>query len=418
MSEAKPFVIAKSLVWEAYKDVKANRGAAGVDGQSLQQFEQRLGPNLYRIWNRLSSGSYFPPAVKGVAIPKKNGGERVLGIPTVSDRIAQTVVKKIFEPLVEPIFHENSYGYRPNRSAHDALNIVRRRCWEYDWVIEFDIRGLFDHIDHDLLMRAVRHHCQIPWVVLYIERWLKAPMVGADGVERRRDRGTPQGGVISPVLANLFLHYTLDRWIKIHCRSVRLCRYADDGVIHCKSQRQAEWVLTQISQRLVDCGLQIHPEKTRIVYCKDVNRQQEHESIEFSFLGYSFRPRKAVDKYGRVYVNFSPAASPAVLKSMRQKIRSWHLQLKNDKSLMDLSRMFNPILRGWWQYYGRFYRSKLATIGEHLDGYLVRWLMRKYKYFAGHKTRAWRYLDKLKQRHPHAFVHWSHHAKGRMMGAV
>jgi len=396
MSEAKPFAIAKSLVWEAYKDVKANRGAAGVDGQSLQQFEQRLGPNLYRIWNRLSSGSYFPPAVKGVAIPKKSGGERILGIPTVADRIAQTVVKEVFEALVEPIFHENSYGYRPNRSAHDALNIVRRRCWEYDWVIEFDIKGLFDHIDHDLLMRAVRHHCKIPWVVLYIERWLKAPMVCADGETRQRDRGTPQGGVISPVLANLFLHYTLDRWIKTHCRSVRLCRYADDGVIHCKSQRQAEWVLAQISQRLVDCGLEIHPGKTRIVYCKDVNRQQEYESIEFSFLGYSCRPRKAVDKYGRVYVNFSPAASPAALKSMRQEIRSWHLQLKNDKSVMDLSRMFNPILRGWWQYYGRFYRSKLAIIGEHLDGYLVRWLMRKFKYFAGHKTRAWRYLDTLK----------------------
>ena len=279
MNKAKPFVIEKTLVWEAFKDVKANRGAAGIDGQSLQQFEQRLGPNLYRIWNRLSSGSYFPPAVRGVAIPKKSGGERVLGIPTVSDRIAQTVVKKIFEPLIEPIFHENSYGYRPNRSAHDAVAIVRRRCWEYDWVIEFDIKGLFDNIDHDLLMRAVRHHCQIPWVVLYIERWLKAPMVGPDGQEQQRDRGTPQGGVISPVLANLFLHYTLDRWIKEHYRSVRLCRYADDGVIHCKSQRQAEWVLAQVSRRLVDCGLQIHPGKTRIVYCKDVNRTDDHESM-------------------------------------------------------------------------------------------------------------------------------------------
>lgn len=418
MSKAKPFVIEKTLVWGAFKDVKANRGAAGVDGQSLQQFEQRLGPNLYRIWNRLSSGSYFPPAVRGVAIPKKSGGERVLGIPTVSDRIAQTVVKKIFEPLVEPIFHENSYGYRPNRSAHDALAMVRRRCWEYDWVIEFDIKGLFDNIDHDLLMRAVRHHCQIPWVVLYIERWLKAPIVGSEGQEQQRDRGTPQGGVISPVLANLFLHYTLDRWIKEHCRSVRLCRYADDGVIHCKSQRQAEWVLAQVSQRLVDCGLQIHPGKTRVVYCKDVNRMDDHESIEFSFLGYSFRPRKAVDKYGRVYVNFSPAVSPTALKDMRQEIRSWHLQLQNDKSLMDLSRMFNPILRGWWQYYGRFYRSKLGVVGSHLDGYLVRWLMRKYKYFAGHKTRAWRYLETLRQRYPHAFVHWSDQTKGRMMGAV
>lgn len=418
MTKARPFTIAKSLVWEAYKDVKANRGAAGVDGQSLQQFEQRLKPNLYLIWNRLSSGSYFPPAVKGVVIPKKSGGKRILGIPTVSDRIAQAVVKKVFEPLVEPIFHENSYGYRPNRSAHDALYIVRRRCWEYDWVIEFDIKCLFDHIDHDLLMRAVRHHCQIPWVVLYIERWLKAPMVGADGEEQERDRGTPQGGVISPVLANLFLHYALDCWIKTNCRSVRLCRYADDGVIHCKSQRQAEWVLTQISQRLANCGLQIHPEKTRIVYCKDSNRQQEHESIEFSFLGYSFRPGKAVDKYGQVYANFSPAVSQAAMKGMRQEIRSWHLQLKNDKSLMDLSCMFNPILRGWWQYYGRFYRSKLASIGRHMDGYLVRWLMRKYKHFAGHKTRAWRYLDRLKRRHNHAFVHWREQAKGRVMGAV
>ncbi|MEW8189737.1 MAG: group II intron reverse transcriptase/maturase [Candidatus Thiodiazotropha endolucinida] len=418
MNGAKPFTIAKSLVWEAYKRVKANRGAAGVDAQSLQQFEQRLGPNLYRIWNRLSSGSYFPPAVKGVAIPKKSGGERILGIPTVSDRVAQTVVKMVFEPLVEPIFHENSYGYRPGRSAHDALAIVRRRCWEYDWVIEFDIKGLFDHIDHELLMRAVRHHCQIPWVVLYIERWLKAPMVGADGETQQRDKGTPQGGVISPVLANLFLHYTLDRWIRHHLCSVRLCRYADDGVIHCKSERQAHWVLAQISERLAACGLQIHPEKTRIVYCKDVNRREEHENIEFTFLGYSFRPRKAVDKYGRVYPNFSPAASPVVLKNMRQTIRSWHLQLKCDKSLHDLSRMFNPALRGWWQYYGRFNRSVLRRIGIHLDGYLVRWLMRKYKYFAGHKTRAWRYLDVLKSRYPYAFIHWTEQRNGRMMGAV
>ena len=281
-------------------------------------------------------GAIFRRRLKGVAIPKKSGGERILGIPTVSDRVAQTVVKMVFEPLVEPIFHENSYGYRPGRSAHDALAIVRRRCWEYDWVIEFDIKGLFDHIDHELLMRAVRHHCQIPWVVLYIERWLKAPMVGADGETQQRDKGTPQGGVISPVLANLFLHYTLDRWIRHHLCSVRLCRYADDGVIHCKSERQAHWVLAQISERLAACGLQIHPEKTRIVYCKDVNRREEHENIEFTFLGYSFRPRKAVDKYGRVYPNFSPAASPVVLKNMRQTIRSWHLQLKCDKSLHDL----------------------------------------------------------------------------------
>ena len=418
MNKVKPFEISKMLVWNAYKEVKANRGAEGIDKQSLQDFEEQLKPNLYRIWNRLSSGSYFPPAVKGVAIPKKSGGERLLGIPTVSDRIAQMVVKKTLEPLVEPFFHDNSYGYRPNRSAHDAISMVRKRCWAYDWVIEFDIKGLFDYIDHDLLMRAVRYHCQIPWVVLYTERWLKASMVHPDGQVHPRVMGTPQGGVISPLLANLFMHYAFDRWITEHCPSVRFCRYADDGVIHCKSQRQAEWVLSQVSQRFEDCGLQIHPDKTRIVYCKDVNRKQAHESIEFTFLGYSFRPRKAVDKYGRVYVNFSPAVSPIALKDMRQKIRRWRIQLRNDKSLEDLSRAINPILRGWWQYYGRFYRSKLINLGMHFDGYLVRWLMNKYKHFKGHKTRAWRYLEELRQRYPYAFVHWSRTTNGRMMGAV
>ncbi len=417
MSEAKPFVIDKNQVWEAYQQVKANRGAAGVDEQSLHAFEQRLKPHLYKIWNRLSSGSDFPPPVKAVPIPKRNGGERILGVPTVSDRIAQTVVKNVFEPLVEPIFHENSYGYRPGRSAHDALSVVRRRCWDYDWVVEFDIKGLFDHIDHGLLMRAVRYHCSIPWALLYIERGLTAPMQNADGELMIRDRGTPQGGVISPVLANLFLHYTLDHWIDTRLRSVRFCRYADDGVIHCKSKKQALWVLKQLDARLTACGLALHPEKTQIVYCKDVNRSEEHENIAFDFLGYRFRPRKAVDKYGRVYVNFFPAVSRDALKRMRQQIRSWHVQLMNDKSLIDLSRMFNPVLRGWWHYYGRFYRSALRGLGQHMDGYLTRWLMRKYKYFAGHKTRAWRYLDRLKQRHPFAFIHWEIQRKASMVGA-
>lgn len=406
MSEAKPFEIAKSLVWKAYKRVKANRGAAGIDKQSMGEFEGGLKPNLYRIWNRLSSGSYFPPAVKAVEIAKKTGGRRTLGIPTVSDRIAQTVVKMVFEPRVEAVFHENSYGYRPGRSAHDALAIVRQRCWERDWVIEFDIKGLFDHIEHELLMRAVRFHCDVSWVQLYIERWLKAPMVGVDGVERQRDRGTPQGGVISPVLANLFLHYTLDRWITTHLEGVQLCRYADDGVLHCKSEQHARWALAQVSERLEACGLQIHPEKTRIVYCKDGRRRGDYENIEFTFLSYSFRPRKSIDKQGRVFLGFLPAPSPAALKGMRQQMRRWHLQLKSSKELMDLSRMFNPVLRGWWQYYGRFYGSTLLGLGEHFDGYLVKWLMRKYKYFKGHRSRAWRYLHELRKGHPKAFIHW------------
>lgn len=406
MTKAKPFDIPKRWVWEAYLQVKRNRGAAGIDQQSMQQFEENLSKNLYRLWNRLSSGSYFPPAVKAVPIPKKSGGERILGIPTITDRIAQTVVKRVFEPLVEPHFIRDSYGYRPGRSAHDALQVVKWRCWEYDWVVEFDIKGLFDHIDHERLMRAVRKHCPIPWVVLSIERWLTAPMQYADGTQQPRIKGTPQGGVISPVLANLFLHYALDRWIRQELRSVRLCRYADDGVVHCKSKAQAEYALRKISRRLVECGLEIHPGKTRIVYCKDINRQGNHDHTEFTFLGYSFRPRKSVDKYGRIYPNFTPAASPQALKSMRQTVRSWHLQLKCDKSLFDLSRMFNPILRGWWQYYGRFYPSALHGLGRHINGYLVRWLQRKYKRLAGHKTRAWRTLDKLREKYPSAFIHW------------
>lgn len=409
--KAKPFDIPKRWVWEAYQQVKRNRGAAGIDQQSMQQFEAHLSKHLYRLWNRLSSGSYFPPAVKAVAIPKKTGGERVLGVPTITDRIAQTVAKRVFEPLVEPIFIQDSYGYRPGRSAHDALAVVRQRCWQYDWVVEFDIKGLFDHINHDLLMRAVRQHCQINWGVLYSERWLTAPMQYADGTQKVRRCGTPQGGVISPVLANLFLHYALDRWIRETMRSVQLCRYADDGVVHCKSKAQAKLVLQRITQRLVACGLEIHPDKTSIVYCKDINRQETHDHIEFTFLGYSFRPRKSVDKYGRIYPNFTPAVSPQALKSMRQTVRSWHLQLKCDKSLLDLARMFNPVLRGWWQYYGRFYRASLHALGRHIDGYLMRWLQRKYKRLARHKTRAWRRLDQLKEQYPYAFIHWQTEVK-------
>jgi RNA-directed DNA polymerase len=402
----KPYSIPKTLVWEAYKCVKANGGSAGVDLESIEEFESRLGDNLYKVWNRLCSGSYFPPPVKGVPIPKKSGGVRMLGVPTVTDRIAQTVVKLVLEPMLEPLFHRNSYGYRPGRSALDAVAIVRRRSWEYDWVIEFDIKGLFDNIDHKLLMRAVRKHCQVPWVLLYIGRWLKAPMQDVEGHLVERGRGTPQGGVVSPLLANLFLHYAFDRWVSQNLRSVRFCRYADDGVVHCRSLAQAQLALRRIRERLRQCGLELHPEKTRIVYCKDINRRESYPAIEFTFLGYTFRPRKAVDKYGRVYVNFSPAVSREALRMMRQTIRGWRIQLKNDKELADLSKMFNPVLRGWLNYYSRFYGSAMALVWRHMNAFLTRWLMRKYKYVSWHKTRARRLLGRLAISEPKAFVHW------------
>ena len=206
-TSTKPFNIDKKLVYDAYRAVKDKAGAAGVDGQSLEQFDKDLMQNLYKIWNRMSSGSYFPPPVRAVSIPKKNGGQRILGVPTVADRVAQMVVKQVVEPVLEPIFMPDSYGYRPGKSALDAIGITRKRCWQYDWILEFDVRGLFDNIDHTLLLRAVRKHVKCKWALLYIERWLKAPIELEDGTLVERTRGTPQGGVISPVLANLFMHY-------------------------------------------------------------------------------------------------------------------------------------------------------------------------------------------------------------------
>ena len=406
MGMTKAYSIPKTLVWEAYQCVKANGGAAGVDLESIEEFEGRLSDNLYKLWNRLCSGSYFPPPVKGVPIPKRSGGVRMLGVPTVADRIAQTVVKLVLEPMLEPLFHRNSFGYRSGYSALDAVAVVRRRNWEYDWVIEFDIKGLFDNIDHELLMRAVRKHCQVRWVLLYIERWLKAPMQDDEGHLLERTCGTPQGGVVSPLLANLFLHYAFDRWVTQHLRSVRFCRYADDGVVHCKSLPQAQLALRRIGERFRQCGLELHPERTRIVYCKDINRRETYPTIGFTFLGYTFRPRKAVDKYGRVYVNFSPAASREALRMMRQTIRSWHIQLKCDKELSDLSKMFNPVLRGWLNYYGRFHGSAMKPVWQHMNAFLVRWLMRKYKHLAWHKTRARRWLTQLAASAPKAFAHW------------
>ena len=415
----KPFAISKALVWEAFKRVKANGGGVGVDGESIEEFEKNLSGNLYKLWNRMGSGSYFPPPVKAVPIPKKNGGTRILGVPTVADRVAQTVVKLVLEPMLEPVFDDNSFGYRPGRSALDAVALVRRRCWKYDWVVEFDIKGLFDNIDHELLVRAVRKHCSMAWVLLYIERWLKAPMESETGQRIARERGTPQGGVVSPVLANLFLHYAIDAWMRREMKSVQLCRYADDGVVHCRSEMQARMVLRKLGERLRECSLELHAEKTRIVYCADVNRRGTYPLIQFTFLGYTFRPRKAVDKYGRVYVNFSPAVSRQALTAMRQTVRSWHLQLKCDIALEDLSNMFGPVLQGWANYYGRFYPSALAPIWSQVNGYLVKWLQRKYKRLARGVTRASKALGRLAAAAPNSFVHWrtGFFPGGSIMGA-
>jgi len=344
VDKAKPFCISKREVWEAYKRVKANQGAAGIDGQSITDFEEDVSNNLYRIWNRMSSGSYFPPPVRRVDIPKGSdkAGTRPLGIPTVSDRIAQMVVQRYLEPILEPVFHDDSYGYRPGRSAHDALRVARQRCWRYDWVLDLDIGSFFDSINWKLLMRAVRRHTDCKWVLLYIERWLKAPVCMPDGTLVNREKGTPQGAVVSPILANLFLHYAFDRWMQEHYPGIPFERYADDAICHCGSEAKAQALLAALATRLANCKLELHPQKTKIVYCKDANRRGNYSEYRFDFLGYTFRPRKAKARNGKLFVGFMPAVSNEAAKRMRQTMRRWRLHLWNDKSLAALAEWAKP----------------------------------------------------------------------------
>jgi len=407
LSKAKSFSISKQVVWDAWLRVKANHGAAGIDEQTVECFEQNLQNNLYKLWNRMSSGSYFPPPVRTVPIPKKAGGFRNLNIPTVEDRIAQMVAKLYLEPKVEPIFHPDSYGYRPGRSAHDALATTRKRCWRYDWVLEFDIRGLFDNIRPDLLMKALRHHTQEQWILLYVERWLNAEIENGEGELIRRTRGVPQGGVISPILSNLFMHYAYDLWMARTFPQNPICRYADDGLAHCRTRAEAENILQALDARFKECGLELHSEKTKIVYCKDDDRPGgKGQATQFTFLGYSFRPRCAKNKYGRFFVSFLPGVSPNAMKTMRESVRSWKLHCRVDKKILDLSRMFAPIIRGWMNYYSKFYKSELYKLYQYINQKLVFWAMRKYKRFKRHRRRAQAFLARIARKNPQLFPHW------------
>jgi RNA-directed DNA polymerase len=406
LPESKPFLISKHSVLEAWKRVKANQGAAGIDEESIQDFEHKLKDNLYRIGNRMSSGSYLPPPVKTVAIPKTGGGERKLGIPTVADRVAQMVVKMHLEPKIEPLFHPDSYGYRPFKSAHDAVGQARKRCWKYDWVLDLDIKGFFDNIPHELLMRAVRKHAPEKWVVLYVERWLKAPAQNEQGQLTTREKGTPQGGVASPLLANLFLHYGFDAWMARKNPSIPFERYADDAIVHCRTKKEAESLREAIILRMAECGLELNLQKTKIVYCQDADRRGTHEHEKFTFLGYEFRPRRARNHRGKYFVSFLPAISDKAAKAIREEIRGWKLQLRSDKSLEDLARMFNPILRGWMQYYGKYYRSMLHPVFRPLNRRLVRWACRKYKKLRDHQRRATHWLRRISIRSAQLWAHW------------
>jgi len=410
MSGTKPLPVNKQMVWNAYRKVKANKGSAGVDGESLEDFEERLRDNLYKIWNRLSSGTYFPPPVKEVEIPKANGKMRKLGIPTVGDRIAQMVIKDYLEPRMEAIFHENSYGYRPNKSAHNALQQTRRNCWLYNWVVDLDIKGFFDTIDHAKLLLAVGKHVSEKWVTMYITRWLTAPVQKADGaVKYKTGKGTPQGGVISPLLANLFLHYAFDQWLTRNHAGVKFERYADDIIIHCKSHKQAEYVLGKLRSRMQECGLELHPDKTKIVYCKDYRRTENHEHVKFDFLGFTFKPRSTKSpKDGRLFLGFDLAISVKSGKKILKAIRQTCFQRWTTTTIESIAAEVNPQWRGWINYYGKFRPSSMWYLFHNFHKRLIMWVQNKYKLLRSKIREAYEFLRKIQKANPTLFETWKH----------
>jgi group II intron reverse transcriptase/maturase len=423
-SSGKSFDIPKTLIWEAYQKVKANKGAAGVDEQSLADFAREEKKNLYKVWNRMSSGSYFPPPVKAVQIPKAGGkGVRVLGVPTVADRIAQTAAAMVLEPRVEPMFHIDSYGYRPGRSALDAVSRCRQRCWKYRWVIDLDIQAFFDTVPHQPVLAAVEKHTDQPWILLYVKRWLTAPIQQTDGTLLARDRGTPQGSAISPLLTNLFMHYAFDRYLAEEQPQISFERYCDDVIVHCVSEKQAKYLRNVIAARLARFGLRLHPEKTRIVYCHQENRPKPQKGtlVEFTFLGYTFRPRYSRTSHGRWKLGFLPAVSKAAKKQMAATIRGWHLGRCTRLSFHQIATMINRIVAGWINYYGRFYKSLLISfLANQINPHLVKWAMRKHKHLHRQPAKARRRLAQIATTHPGMFIHWRHGAlpTGSTTGAV
>jgi len=406
--ETKSVPISRQMVWEAYKKVRANQGSAGIDQISMEEYEASRSKHLYKLWNRMASGSYLPPPVKEVEIPKKDGKVRKLGIPTISDRIGQMVIKDYIEPRMEKIFSPNSFGYRPNKNAHMALEQVRQNCWKQDWVIDLDIKGYFDNIDHEKLMLAVKRHVPENWVILYIKRWLSTPVLKKTGeLVQKQGKGTPQGGVISPLLANLFLHYVLDTWLEKTDNSVKIVRYADDAILHCISKSHAEQTLEKVQQRVKACGLELHPDKTKIVYCRDYRRKGKHEIVKFDFLGYSFQPRTAKSKKtGNLFLGYDCAISISSRKRIADKLEELDIANLSFKSIVGIAQYLNPMIRGWVNYYGKFRGYELSKVFQLLRRRLVCWARKRYKRYRTSLNRAYKWLDRVRKQFPYLFYHW------------
>jgi group II intron reverse transcriptase/maturase len=406
--QTKSIPITKMMVWEAYKKVKSNKGGSGIDQQTLDDFDLNRSKELYKVWNRLSSGSYFPPTVKRVFIPKANGKTRPLGIPTVSDRIAQQVVKTLVEPRLESEFMECSYGYRPNKSAHSAVNKVQEYVRKNSWIIDLDIKEFFENVNHELLLKALKVHVSEKWILMYILRWLEASVQFPDGtIKKSTGKGTPQGGVISPLLSNLYLHYCVDKWLHIHYPKAKMVRYADDIVISCQTQQEAIQLLTKLKQRLTDCGLTAHPEKTKLVYCKKDGRNLKGYSVQFDFLGFSFRPIMMKLKKGGSFLQFDCIMSRKAKVRITQELRKLEFHNKTQRNIQDLAILLNPKIRGWVNYYGKINRRCLKPVFYYLHHRLIKWTLNKYKRFKRSKVKAVQWLRWVFNSFPNLFYHWA-----------